>query len=350
MKSLRERLYNQSPRIVTTAGYVFGLAVLAGAASTWFIQTPVSARASAIVRPLAETHAFADKTVLLERMVEPGQEVQPETPLARFVVASNEVVNLELSAELRAQVRQAEERGDEATAERCRAMLVSVPQEVTPREQRSGAAGWVTDVAEVGVGETLPAGVPAMRIAMDDGVYIETTVSPDRVPTVGRGDVVKVLLPPWDTTPFLARIEEITLWGTFCVPAAEFDDMELTALAKAPDENRVTIAGLSYPVQTDVAEDEVSLRVDLTAADAPPEAKTGQRVRASLDATGTRVLSSRWAGFETHLVLSAEKDALPEGIRRTLLAHLTQGEYEVPVGDAWVETGHCRLFARLFSK
>ncbi len=349
-RPFRDWLYHQTPRIVTLTGYVFGLAILLGAASTWFIQTPVSARASGTIRPRAEIHVFPVKTVLLKQFVSGGEQVRPGTPLARMVVDPAEVANHELSAELRTQITQAMERDNAEAAERYRAMLALIPQEVEAEDLKAGLVGWVTSVTQAKAGTTIPAHVPVMRVATDDHVFIETTLSPDRMPSIGVGDTVKVLLPRWSTAPFPARVTEMSLSGTFTVALTKLDEQERERLQASSRDTQVNIDDISYPVKLKPGKDEVTFQVSLTDSTTRPRAKAGQRITATVEAFGNREFTSKWEGFEARLVLRTARETVPEGVRQELRSHLEQGAYEISVDDVWVETGHCRLFSRLFSK
>lgn len=349
-KPLGEWLYNQSPWLVTLVGYIFGLAVILGAASTWFIHTSVSAHAAGVLRPEAETYVFPTETVLLACLVTAGQEVQAGTPLARLAVESDEVASHGLSVELRNQIAQASERGDAETAERYRAMLALIPQETTPLELTAGRAGRVTDLAAVAEGGMVPANEPLMRVAHDGGVQIQTTLSPDRMPTIGSGDTVQVLLPQWDTTPIPARVADVTVTGVFSVPAADLPASWLGDSDASPREADMEAGGATYAVQLSQTGEEVVCRVTFGAAASRPETKVGRRLAAALLGSERLEITSKWSAFETELLLRVEASSLPEGAYGALHENLAAGHYTLPADDVWVETGHCRLSSRLFSK
>jgi hypothetical protein len=312
----------------------------------------VSARSAGVLRPDAEDHVFTTRTVLLERHVTPGQQVESGALLARLITDEGEVANYELASKLRAQAERAATNGDDESAERYRGMAEQVPSNPVAKELRAGTSGWVTDSAKAAPGEAIPAGAPVVRIAGDQLFWLETALSPERMPTVGIGDSVKVLVPGWDASPFLAEVATMALSAEFVLPEAEFTPGERDALAKLPAGATLTLGGSDYPVRVAQGNEGVTFSVAL--ADVPgderPVAKVGQRVTAVLDDLRARQLTSKWLRFETRLTLKAPGDSLPKSIQRRALGHRERGEYELQIDDVWVEIGRCRLFSRMFSK
>lgn len=238
--SWQTKLFNKTPFYVTLAGYIFGIGILLGAASTWFIESTIYCQGSAVIHPSKDIVIYPEEIVLLNWKAQSGQKIEKGIPIAEIISDPKEVATYKLRHHLSSAIKDSEDIGGGKTDNRLdelKILLDDVEKTSISDLSIAPSPGWLEDVVQ---GKNtngkpnglLEKGTTLFSVANLEEVILEISVPATRVPTVLVGDEVSLLLADWDNEYLHGEVKSIQTILSFSVPITFFETRELEVLGK----------------------------------------------------------------------------------------------------------------------
>jgi hypothetical protein len=352
----KQRLYRQTPKYVTVAGYLLGFMILGAAVASYFVQSSIYSQATATAEPAAFPVSLPQAALILKEWRRPGDQVAAGD---RLVDVSTDPRQLSLRI-----VRDAAAAG---AAQLERLAVNSAPEELaslrklassevptsSPETLKSPVDGWLL-VRGSAAGDNamvVPAGVPLATVGNLSRVTVRVEASTDHAPTIRRGDRVPLLLGEFDSRDLPAALDDIQTTITVDVPRTELPDERWEGIRRA---GAVRLRLLGAEGQASVALEKETVQFTATAAqfagDGLVRVRAGKSVPVTLLGTGETIVRGKLGVFRSAFVLSLKQGDLSARVRDALTAQLARGAAAIPAGSCWIKVSTRSLFDRLFGK
>lgn len=361
----RKRLFQQTPRLVTLAGYLFGLGILAAAGSTWFMRTDLFSQGTATLRPTVNVIRAERETVVMDDRHKPGDSIGQGEELARVLEDPESVANWRLAADLRERIHDYERLATPSAAarrEELSRMLTAIAATQTERPLTAPEPGWLISPEGAPVasdppsnataqGRIVPPGGTIAGIANPEALKLEVVVACDHFPTIQPGDRVSILLADWDTRDAFGRVSQIQTTLSAEIPRSEFSDEQMNKI-KTARPLKVRLGDDEMPAEATVGKE--TIRLSLAGKELPaPLAgviKTGKPFTLGFPANEEKKVRIQWDSIQAKVTLELPDKAISPLVRQALAEQLSRGNAALTVSRCWIKVGTQRLFLRLFGK
>jgi hypothetical protein len=354
----RKKLYNRTPFYVTLTGYIFGLSILFGAASTWFIESDIYAQGQAMLKPARTNVSYPEESVLVEWLMKPGDRVEKDQVVAKVITEPVAVANYKMRHHLVTAIQDLESH-DNAKANgqltQLREVLAGVPEDAKPAVSSAPVSGWLEDVPQDENGGSRPRGLmppkaPLFSVAGLREVTLEMNVATKLAPNLTVGDEISLLLAEWDKNYLQGTVSSIKSTLSAQIPLTKFDAKELSVLKVESDS--VEIYGRVVPCAYTVLEEVVKIGLDAgqISGEDLERVNGGGTLRLAIPALNDKQLKTKWDMVSSSLSVVIPEESISPPIRKNLEEQLKDGISAIPVSRCWVEVGRQKLFRRLFSK
>ncbi|MCX7019929.1 MAG: hypothetical protein WCK47_05220 [bacterium] len=357
--SWKQRVYDQTPKYVTWAGYLLGLAIIGAAASTWFIQTRMYSQGWAAITPVMIPVAAPRDCMVLRNTRKTGDRVSAGDILADVTDDPTQTAKLLLTGHMSAAADELRQFGGGAIAA-SRAeydkRLLSAEHGISSMTLRAPDHGWIawqTPSLAAGLQKSLvrQGGAVATITRLDEAV-INIDISADHATTARPNDTVRIMLRDMDGIEIAPLLVSAETTITVEIPNTQFSNNDIERL-KTSGRTIVNVSGSRMPAEVSAGNETIVFQLD--AAIMPEKRlhamRAGQSFAMSIDSINdNKPCGGKLGSFQSKFVMRLSGlGAIPK-LKQALMDHLKSGSMSFPAGGCWVQVSLRSLFNRLFGK